>query len=194
MNPGQIVALGLMAVFYGAYFSKMALQKRKGIQTQQITRGQKSQRTRRTERFLSVATLAIVPAELVSILLDVHQLTSENLQVDGLLMAAAGVVIFVAAMVTMGNSWRAGVNEAEQTQLVTTGLYRFSRNPAFLGFDLMYIGILLAFFHVVLCCFTVLAIAALHLQILQEEAFLAKAFGPAYLEYKKKVGRYFICI
>ncbi len=39
--------------------------------------------------------------------------------------------------------WRAGVSEKEKTELVTAGIYRWSRNPAFLGFDLLYIGFLL---------------------------------------------------
>ena len=40
----------------------------------------------------------------------------------------------------MKDSWQAGIPDKDKTELVTTGIYRFSRNPAFLGFDLMYVG------------------------------------------------------
>ncbi len=94
-------------------------------------------------------------------------------------------------MMTMKDSWRAGVPESGKTALVTRGIYQISRNPAFLGFDLVYIGILLMFFNWVLFAVSVFAIVMLHLQIVNvEEDFLTKAFGNAYLDYKKKVCRY----
>ena len=55
--------------------------------------------------------------------------------------------VFVTSVVTMRDSWRAGVSKTDKTELVTDGIYQISRNPAFLGFDLVYIGILLMFFN-----------------------------------------------
>ena len=70
-------------------------------------------------------------------------------------------------------------------------IYWFSRNPAFLGFDLVYIGILLMFFHWILLAASVFAGVMLHLQIVYvEERFLKEVFGEEYLEYQKKVCRY----
>lgn len=43
----------------------------------------------------------------------------------------------------MRDSWRAGISETDKTELVTEGIYQISRNSAFLGFDLLYIAILL---------------------------------------------------
>lgn len=43
----------------------------------------------------------------------------------------------------MRDSWSAGISETDKTELVTEGIYQFSRNPAFLEFNLLYIGILL---------------------------------------------------
>ncbi len=74
---------------------------------------------------------------------------------------------------------------------MTTGIYSISRNPAFLGFDLMYIGILPAFFNWYLCGATIFAVVIFHLQIVNvEEDFLIEAFWEEYLAYKKKVCRY----
>ena len=91
----------------------------------------------------------------------------------------------------MKDSWRAGINTAGDTKLVTKGIYAFSRNPAFLAFDFLYIGILLMYFNPLLLGATVFAMVMLHLQILQEEKYLPQLFGEEYLEYKKNTGRYF---
>lgn len=83
------------------------------------------------------------------------------------------------------------MSETDQTELVTEGIYGISRNPAFLGFDLVYIGILLMFFNLGLFLISAFAILMLHLQIINvEEDFLISAFGEKYVDYKKHVRRY----
>ena len=108
----------------------------------------------------------------------------------GLGLAVAGVGVFAASVYTMRDSWRAGIPREGETELVTAGIYRFSRNPAFLGFDLTYLGLLLAFWNPLLLALSCLVAVLLHLQILQEEAFLPAAFGPAYTRYRSRVCRY----
>ena len=96
--------------------------------------------------------------------------------------------MFVTSVVTMRDSWRVGVSKTDKTELVTDGIYQISRNPAFLGFDLVYIGILLMFFNLAASAFAMLMF---HLQIVNvEEDFLLETFGQEYLAYKKKVNRY----
>ena len=90
----------------------------------------------------------------------------------------------------MKDSWRAGIPEKDKTRLVTNGIYRYSRNPAFCGFDLMYIGVLFLFFNPVSLVFSSFAVVMLHLQILQEEKYMLKTFGDEYAGYKKTVFRY----
>ena len=83
------------------------------------------------------------------------------------------------------------ISKTDKTELVTDGIYQISRNPAFLGFDLVYIGILLMFFNPWLLIASVFAMLMFHLQIVNvEEDFLLETFGQEYLAYKKKVNRY----
>ena len=74
--------------------------------------------------------------------------------------------------------------------MITDGIYSFSRNPAFLAFDCVYVGFLLMYFNLMLLLFSAFAMTMLHLQILQEEQFLFKTFGTTYSDYKNKVCRY----
>ena len=93
---------------------------------------------------------------------------------------AAGVAFFIAAVITMKSNWRAGFCADQKTSLVTGGIYKISRNPAFLGFDLLYIGCALCFPNLVNIAATLLVIVLFHLQILGEEKYLTATFGTEY--------------
>lgn len=49
----------------------------------------------------------------------------------GIAVAALGIVLALAAQLSLGASWRIGIDEAERTDLVTTGAFRVLRNPIF---------------------------------------------------------------
>ena len=185
----QWIALLILLSFYTIYIWKMIAQKRKGIQTDQIARGQKSKHLFRTELLMKLATYSIVVAEIASIFLNTS-LLCQPIRVVGVILGVAGTSIFGIAVYTMQDSWRAGIPEKDKTELVTTGIFKISRNPAFLAFDLVYFGILLLFFNWILLLFTIWAVIMLHLQIIQEEKFLLSTFGDEYLKYKRLVNRY----
>lgn len=196
MTITKIIALALLAIFYAAYFGKKAAQRRQGIQTNQIGVGSKPKRVLRIERLMGAATLLVVPIEVLSIAVFPQWTlipclrTCPALQWTGLLLTALGVVFFIAAVLTMADSWRAGIPEKDKTQLVQTGIYRISRNPAFVGFDLTYIGLLIAFPNLLHIVFAIFPVVMLHLQILQEEPYCRATFGAEYEAYCKKVRRY----
>ena len=185
----QLLALLILAGFYACYFGKMLSQRRRGIRTDQMGRG-KTGRVRAIEIAVKCVTALLPAVQVVCIALKLTALP-DWARILGAVLGALGIAAFAAAMLCMKDSWRAGVSAQEKTQLVTGGIYRFSRNPAFLGFDLMYLGILLLFFSWPLCLLTVLAALLLHVQVVcVEEAHLRAAFGQAYLEYCGRVCRY----
>ena len=186
----QISAVIILLVFYGCYFGKMFMQKKKGIQTDQIGKG-KTGFVKMIELTMKVATLLVPLVEIISIAVNVSNL-SIIARYLGIVTAILGDIVFVISVWTMKDSWRAGVSPTDKTELVTTGIYQISRNPAFLGFDLVYVGICLMFFNWVLLLVSVFAMLMFHLQIVNvEEDFLLDSFGEDYIAYKKKVNRYF---
>lgn len=191
MNLYQISTIIVIAVFYFTYFLKMYLQRKQGIVTNQLGKGKKKEGTKKIEKVLSILTIVIVPVELISIILNTKVFLSNTWTITGICIAAIGVIIFITAILTMKDSWRAGIPDNDKTTIIKHGIYRISRNPAFLGFDLMYIGILLAFPNVIQFIFVILTVTLLHLQILEEEKFLPTVFGDEYIKYKKMTGRYF---
>lgn len=185
----KLISIASIIAFYGCYFVKMFHQKKQGIQTDQIGKD-KIGFVKFVEITMKIAAILVFIAGLVSIFLETgHSFTA--IRVMGAIMSVGGTVIFIVAVWTMRDSWRAGVSKTDKTELVTNGIYQISRNPAFLGFDLLYIGTLLMFFNWILCSLTVFAVIMYHLQIVNvEEDFLLAAFGNEYLQYKKKVCRY----
>ena len=186
--PYRLLALFVLAVFYGIYLIKQWRQKCRGIQTMQIGRGKDAQ-THTVETLMGIATVGIIPAQLLSIAFGWSHLPA-NARFTGFCVGMLGDLIFLISVLCMKDSWRAGIPEEDRTELVTDGIYAFSRNPAFLGFDLQYIGVLLMFCNLLTAAFTVFAVSMLHLQILQEERYLTAAFGPEYLQYRRHVLRY----
>ena len=185
----KLISIASMIAFYGCYFLKMFHQKKQGIQTDQIGKD-KIGFVKFVEITMKIAAILVFIAGLVSIFLETgNSLTA--IRIIGAITSVGGTVIFIVALWTMRDSWRAGVSKTDKTELITNGIYHISRNPAFLGFDLLYIGTLLMFFNWILCFLTVFAVTMYHLQIVNvEEDFLLATFGNEYLKYKKKVCRY----
>lgn len=185
----KIVTLILMAAFYICYFVKMLSQKRQGIDTDQLGKD-KEGFIKFIEIALKITTYILPVIQLISIFFCKEEALLP-LRVVGICITACGVSAFILSVLQMKDNWRAGVQKKDKTELVTDGIYSISRNPAFLGFDLMYIGILLVFFNWYLFLTTGIALMLFHLQIVNvEEDFLIERFDEEYIAYRSKVCRY----
>jgi protein-S-isoprenylcysteine O-methyltransferase Ste14 len=83
-------------------------------------------------------------------------------------------------------------NFDEPNKLVTTGIYSKSRNPMYGGMLLFIVGFAICFQNVVGLMIPLLFFLVInYLFIPFEENRMKKYFGTEYLEYKKRVGRWF---
>ncbi len=75
--------------------------------------------------------------------------------------------------------------------IVVEGIYRYSRNPMYLGFTLVLLGFGLALDQLWFIIAAPLAMFAVYkLAIEREEAYLERKFGADYLHYKARVRRW----
>ena len=186
----QFLALVILILFYGIYVGKMIQQRKQGIKTDQMAFGRKDFKLFLNELFLKIMSCGIIILELFFILQN-NAYFFNFVRWGGVILGFIGVLLFLLSVKTMDSSWRAGIPEKDEIKIIIYGIYSFSRNPAFLGFYFVYIAILLLFFDFVLLIFTLLTIILFHLQILQEEKYLANVFGEEYRDYSKRVRRYF---
>jgi protein-S-isoprenylcysteine O-methyltransferase Ste14 len=101
----------------------------------------------------------------------------------------AGMFFTFAGLVNLGMALRMGLPN-EETELETKGIYRLSRNPIYVGFNLICLASALYFpeiYNVLL--FFVVCIYN-HFVIRAEESFLEKRFGNSWKDYMKKTRRY----
>ena len=77
------------------------------------------------------------------------------------------------------------------TVIVRTGPYRFSRNPIYLAFTLLQLGIAIWVNSLWLLATLVGAVALIHYVVIRrEEQYLGRRFGAEYFDYKASVRRW----
>jgi protein-S-isoprenylcysteine O-methyltransferase Ste14 len=77
------------------------------------------------------------------------------------------------------------------TALVTSGPYRFTRNPMYLGMAFLYAAVALSVGVIwALALLPVVLLVVDRLVITREERFLQEKFGEEYLEYNRRVRRW----
>jgi protein-S-isoprenylcysteine O-methyltransferase Ste14 len=125
----------------------------------------------------------VVPAALV---VPARQAVATGLAVAGALFALAGVLAFRRHRTTV-NPMTPGKSSA----LVATGIYRFSRNPMYLGF-LLLLGGWGAYLAnaVALLWLPAFVVYMNRFQIQPEERALTQSFGEQYLAYCRSVRRW----
>jgi protein-S-isoprenylcysteine O-methyltransferase Ste14 len=132
----------------------------------------------------------LVYPELITVLWPIQLLQTSFIQISGIVAMTIALVIGLAALFEMKNSWRVGIRYEQKTKLVTTGIYSLSRNPYFLSYDLLFVGIFLVFPIFIFLLLTLGLILTFHQMILEEERYLLGAQGTRYHQYKAKTRRY----
>jgi protein-S-isoprenylcysteine O-methyltransferase Ste14 len=114
----------------------------------------------------------------------VHWIIGGSLILIGLALFAAGVRNFSRAKTPLPTNQPARV-------LVTTGIYRWTRNPIYLAFFLAYAGIGVAAQSLwILILLLPLVITIRYGVVAREEAYLERRFGDVYRDYKARVRRW----
>lgn len=120
------------------------------------------------------------------IYLPYRQILSVIILIIGLIVIVSPVVDFIKSKTTINPVKFKNVN-----RLVTTGIYRYSRNPMYLGMILIIISTTVYYLNF-LSVFSPLIfyIWINKFQINREEIFLEDKFGSEYLKYKSKTRRW----
>lgn len=108
----------------------------------------------------------------------------------GIFIAGLGAMVAFAAQMSMGTSWRVGVASGATGDLVSGGLYRFSRNPTFVGQFALLLGVALTIPSIPTVLAPLLFLGSAILQVRSEEAALRQSLGAEYDSYAASVPRW----
>jgi protein-S-isoprenylcysteine O-methyltransferase Ste14 len=112
--------------------------------------------------------------------------------IAGVVMILLGLILFLLAFFNFGTSWRIGIDRKTPGSLVTGGVFGITRNPIYVAFIAIFFGIFLINGTWFFLIFALLAVVAIHFQILREEEFLKKQYGESYADYCRHAPRYLI--
>ena len=108
----------------------------------------------------------------------------------GIFIAGLGAMVAFAAQMSMGTSWRVGVVSGATGDLVSGGLYQFSRNPTFVGQWALLTGVALTVPAVPTILAPILFVWSATTQVRSEETALRQALGSDYDRYAAAVPRW----
>lgn len=128
--------------------------------------------------------------EVYRYLIPIFYLETTLLDFAGMLIMLIGFVICYTAQLYMRNSWKIGIDKEAETILVTTGIFKFSRNPFFLGSLISYTGLFLILPNIITFSIGIAYYILIQIQVRLEEENLNKTLGNSYQDYCAKVKRW----
>jgi protein-S-isoprenylcysteine O-methyltransferase Ste14 len=138
-----------------------------------------------------VAVMFIVIAYVLGRFVPLPFLAPMFLRNIGLLLTFVGFLLGIGAFLEFQKARTTLDPHGSVKQIVTSGIYRFTRNPIYLGFLLMLIGSPLnsgLYWGIVLVPFYMMTMDRLVIE--REEAYLEKKFKDQYGSYKSRVRRW----
>jgi protein-S-isoprenylcysteine O-methyltransferase Ste14 len=165
-----------------------------------------SRRTRKAERAVTkIHPVMRIPVPWVYVLtyllglalqllrpIPIHSpLVSSGLRIVGFSLVAAGMVVAFSALGIFRRTKTTTVPFEKPSTLVTSGPYRFSRNPMYLGLATLYAGVACTRLELWPLVVLPLLLAYVNFEVIPvEERRLGEAFGDAYQQYGVRVRRW----
>lgn len=108
----------------------------------------------------------------------------------GIVLVLVAVVLFGASIRQLSTAGTPVPGNRPTTAVVRTGPYRISRNPIYLAFSVLHLGVAFWFGSWWLLATLVASFGLVTIVVRREERYLEQRFGPTYLAYKASVRRW----
>ncbi|MCJ7683226.1 MAG: isoprenylcysteine carboxylmethyltransferase family protein [Desulfobacteraceae bacterium] len=189
MKGSVLIILFHQIIFQGMFFAKnISLRRKLGMPI----------RGRNREANLSIGFFGLFT--ILSVFLGlfnaplgtVNLVAGSTALITVLALLAVNLLVGAASLTGLRDSWRVGVLEDQQTDLIEGGIYRFSRNPYFLSYLIMFAAYTVLLQNIILLVLSIAGFAMIHAMVLKEEKYLTALHGDKYRQYQERVPRYII--
>lgn len=178
----SVPLLAMLAIISATLWRGVAIRRATGDRPWAFASAKGVQRIAGSSFALSVVALLVAAA--------LANASPEVRTIPAAIVALIGGAIVIVAQAQMGRAWRVGVRSGDAPLFVSHGLFRFSRNPIFVGMMLVgfsaamvsgtwWGGFALALF-----------IASCAVQVRIEEAHLEASFGQVYRDFRSTIPRW----
>jgi len=106
----------------------------------------------------------------------------------GVFVAGAGIILCLAGIIRFRSIPKMMCQEVGA--LTESGIYRWSRNPQYVGYLLFLLGFALTDWSPWCLAVLLVVVISLHLLVLIEEEHLCRVFGERYIDFRRRVPRY----
>lgn len=193
-----VLVATLFVIFLGLWKIKQLKQKKKtGINPNVMASSTSSIQKYMNQLIHILSVYAVIIIVLHSVNLQIGSLFRRIDSINFLLFDIIGFVIGLIglsfclhAQIKMGISWRVGIDEKVKTDLVTTGLYKYIRNPTYLGLFILNMGVWLIWPTWTIFLMNIIFVVVLDIQVRYEEDYLLLIHGIKYKDYKESTKRY----
>jgi protein-S-isoprenylcysteine O-methyltransferase Ste14 len=117
----------------------------------------------------------------------------DPMPVLGTMVALAGALMILVAIAAMGASWEIPIGaerESPAAGLITSGPFRYSRNPIYLGFGITIVGWMMLIPTTLSLVIVIGGMLNLRYQALEEEKYLVRKYGADYEAWAREAGRF----
>lgn len=174
--------LTIIAIIAATLVRGVAIQRATGDQPWAFASAKGIQRIAGSSFALSVAVLLVAASR--------AEVSPVARVIPAAVIGLIGAAIVIVAQVQMGRAWRVGVRAGDAPLFVSYGLFRFSRNPIFVG--MMFVGLSAAMVSGAWWSWAALAtfVASCAVQVGIEETHLEASFGQPYRDFRALVPRW----
>ncbi len=191
MSKITLVILLHQLLFQGMFLMKnITLHKRTGKQI----RGYNIEATSSIAFFVLFIGISVWISVLKKPFGEVQLLSDFFAMALGFMLLFLNLIVSGASLMHMKDSWRVGILENQKTKLITTGIYRFTRNPYFVSYLIMFASYTILLQNLILFGLSIVGFIFVHKMIMKEEDYLTGLHGEAYIQYKMQVPRYIMKI
>jgi protein-S-isoprenylcysteine O-methyltransferase Ste14 len=148
----------------------------------------------------SIKTIGIIIPVIVSVytfshtayqwFIPMQYLESIYFEYTGIAIMILGFIVCLIAQYYMRSSWKIGIGLNAEVKLVEDGIFRYSRNPFFLGSLLSYAGLFFVLPNIISFTVGIIYYFLIQIQVRLEEEYLVKSLGNKYQNYCSDVRRW----
>lgn len=197
IQNGILTAILFLGYLMLWYIKKKELLKTEGVDVNVISRA-----TRSIQKYFGILERVMTISIVLIIIIHVFfkdrlgvttyfdSLDNQQAKIAGFIIGISGLWICRIAQVTIGKSWRVGIDENAKPGLITNGIYKYIRNPTYTGLYFLCVGVWIINPTFLYSYWILAFFIMMEFQVRCEEEYLENQYGAEYLDYCKKTKRY----